>query len=69
MLLFIIGLTVLYGLLCLIALVSIAGALVASVRRAVQGLSLLVLVFSQRQRGPAKSNGIAEKCAERRKAW
>ncbi len=69
MLLFLIGLTLLYGLLCLVALVSIAGALLSSLRRARQGTPTLALLLPRQQRKPTKSNDFVGKRAERRKAW
>jgi hypothetical protein len=69
MLLFIIGLTVLCGLMPLIALVSIAGALFASLRRARQGTPTLSLMLPWQQRKPTKSSDFVGKRAGRRKAW
>jgi hypothetical protein len=69
MLLCIIGLTLLCGLMSLAALVSIAGALLSSLRRADQGTPFLALVFPQKQRDLTKSDWLAEKSTGRRKTW
>jgi cation transporter-like permease len=68
MLLLLIGLTVLYGLMSLVALIAIAGALLSSVRRAIEGTPALSPMLPRRPRDLAKSNGFAA-CVGRRNTW
>jgi hypothetical protein len=69
MLLCIIGLTLLCGILCLVALISMISALFASLQQVSQGTPTLSLMLPRQQREPTESSGSIGKRAGRRKAW